>query len=171
MRQLADDRDIDRALTWIVSVLRRHRVPFQIVGGLAAYAYGGRRPIVDLDFYAPLADADSFLAEIAEHTVWGPEDYQDDSWKLRFMKIDYGPVRIEIGDTSSEPELFDRIAHRWVRQHIDFTRSTSRTAFGMVLPVMPLEELLSYKAALSRPVDLLDIEELTAANPTQPTTA
>lgn len=73
MRQLADDRDIAGALSWVVSALCRHRVPFQIVGGLAACAYGGRRPIVDLDFYAPLADADSFLAEIAQHTVWGPQ--------------------------------------------------------------------------------------------------
>jgi hypothetical protein len=136
--------------------------------GLAAYAYGGRRPVVDLDFYAPLADADSFLAKVAEHTVWGPEDYQDESWKLRFMKIDYGPVRTEVGDTSSEAEFFDRVAHRWVRQHIDFTRSTPRTVFGVVLPLIPLEHLLAYKAALNRPVDLLDITELTAASPAQP---
>jgi hypothetical protein len=168
MRPLAGDRDITGALTWVVSALGRHHVPFQVVGGLAAHAHGGRRPIVDLDFYAPLAGADSFLAEIAEHVVWGPEDYQDESWRLRFMKIDYGPVRIEIGDTSGEPEFFDPVAHRWVLQHIDFSRSVSRTAFGVVLPVMPLEDLLNYKAALNRPVDLLDIAELTAANPTRP---
>ncbi|GIH13884.1 hypothetical protein [Rugosimonospora africana] len=98
MRPLADDRDIATALTWVVSALRRQHVPFQVVGGLAAHAYGDRRPIVDLDFYAPLVAADGFLTEIAEHIV-------------------------------------------------------------------PLKDLPSYKAALNRPVDLLDIAELTAANP------
>jgi hypothetical protein len=35
MRPLADDRAITSALTWVVSALRRHHVPFQVVGGRA----------------------------------------------------------------------------------------------------------------------------------------
>ena len=36
------------------------------------------------------------------------------------------------------------------------------TVQGVAVEVMPLAELLRYKRALARPVDLADVEELTA---------
>jgi hypothetical protein len=57
-----DAEKISQALNWIVSLLNRHHIPYQIVGGLAAKAYGARRALVDIDMYVPLEQAAGALA-------------------------------------------------------------------------------------------------------------
>ena len=66
------------ALAWVVDLLRRHNIPFQAVGGLAARAYGATRPLVDLDFYLPLGEScPVLLPEVSPYVTWGPEHYRD----------------------------------------------------------------------------------------------
>ena len=149
------------ALRWIVSILDRNRVSYQVVGGLAAMAHGGTRPLNDIDLYAPLSGQSRLLADVRECTVWGPERYRDDVWDLVFMKIDFDGVRIEIGDTTSGPRYFDARHRCWTAQRVDFRRSRTMEVLGVPVNVMPLGDLLDYKRALSRPVDRQDIEELT----------
>ncbi|HEY9391744.1 MAG TPA: hypothetical protein VIR27_18480 [Mycobacteriales bacterium] len=148
------------AITWVSGVFTDHRVPFQIVGGTAAFAHGGRRPIVDIDIYAPLSQAGPLLDEIRRHIVWGPESYRDQHWDLTFLKIDYGDARIEIGDTDSSPRYYSATHGMWLDQVIDYSRSVWLSVFDVVVPVMPLPELIEYKTALGRPVDLVDVAEL-----------
>ena len=45
-------------------------------------------------------------------------------------------------------------------QTIDYERSVWLPVWGVVVPVMPLPDLIEYKAALGRPVDLVDVTEL-----------
>lgn len=163
MRELASVEEIGQALEWICGVLRERRVPFQVVGGLAAHVFGASRPVVDIDMYAPLSEHPELLPALAAATVWGPQHYRDESWDLVFMKLDHGRVRIEIGDSSANPRLFDQIAQRWTDQRIDFSRSVQHTAFGVCVPVIPKQELIAYKTALNRDVDLVDIAQIAAA--------
>ena len=102
------------------------------------------------------------MRDLRPDTVWGQAHYRDDAWDLVFMKIDFAGVRIEIGDASSSPQYFDAGRGCWVDQGVDFSRSQRRTVQGVAVEVMPLAELLRYKRALARPVDLADVEELTA---------
>ena len=155
-------RDVHDALAWVVATLDRHHCPYQVVGGLAALAYGGRRPLNDIDLYAPVAGFPGLVRDLRPYTVWGPAHYRDDAWDLVFMKIDFAGVRIEIGDASSPAQYFDAGRACWVDQGVDFSRSQRRTVQGVAAEVMPLAELLRYKRALARPVDLADVQELTA---------
>lgn len=98
-----DRRRIARALAWIVGALRRHGVPHQAVGGLAARAYGARRPLNDIDFYVPFNRAAGVLEEVRPFVVWGPEHHAGDEWDLTYLKIDYHGQRIELGDSSTTP--------------------------------------------------------------------
>jgi hypothetical protein len=148
------------ALTWIVSTLNQHEVSYQVVGGLAALAYGGTRPLHDIDLYAPLSGRPGLLTELHPYTVWGPEHFQDAARDLVFMKIDFDGIRIEIGDSVLHPRLFDAQQHRWVDQRVDYDRSHRRVVLGVPVDVMPLADLLDYKRALGRPVDMQDITEL-----------
>ena len=120
-----DRRRISTALAWIADGLRRHGVSHQAVGGLAARAYGARRPLVDIDFYVPFDEAADLLEEVRPFVVWGPEHHTGDKWDLTYLEIDYHGQRIELGDSSSDPRYFNAEDGRWERQRIDFGNSTT----------------------------------------------
>lgn len=159
MSRRESDASAASALAWVVDLLRRHRIPFQAVGGLAARAYGATRPLVDLDFYLPMERLPELLPEIAPHLVWGPEHHRDESWDITFVKLSYAGQPIEFGD-SADAYLFDRAAGAWTRQEIDFQRSEWREVLGVRVPVIPRTELIAYKRQLDRDVDRLDLEEI-----------
>ena len=156
------------ALTWIVSTLNQHEVSYQVVGGLAALAYGGTRPLHDIDLYAPLSGRPGLLTELHPYTVWGPEHFQDAARDLVFMKIDFDGIRIEIGDSVLHPRYFNAYQHRWVDQRVDYDRSRRRIVLGVPVDVMPLADLLDYKRGLARPVDRQDIAELSGPTVAKP---
>ena len=152
-----------QGLRWIVELLRRLDVPFQAVGGLAANAYGARRPPADLDFYVPTRRLEEVAESAAACVVRAPARYQDESWDLTFMKLEYHGSRIELGGADGA-RYFDRQAGHWREARIDFSLSIEQTVFGVRVPVMPLEQLIEYKRRLRREVDLQDIAELVSAN-------
>jgi hypothetical protein len=148
------------ALAWTVGVLERRGVPYQVVGGLAARAYGAERPIVDVDLYVPFDRAQGALEEIRPNVVWGPEHHADEEWDLTFLKADFGGQRVELGDSSSDPRFFDREEGRWVSQRVDYDTSARMELIGVPAWVMPEEELVRYKRVLGRPVDLEDVAQI-----------
>jgi len=78
------------------------------------------------------------------------------------VKLEFDGVRVEVGDTSSGPRYFDRERSDWVDQVMDFGSSESMEVLGVTVNVMPVDHLVAYKTALGRPVDLQDIDELSA---------
>lgn len=143
-----------------MGVLERHGVPYQVVGGLAARAYGATRPIVDVDLYVPFDRAEAALEEIRPHVVWGPKHHAGDEWDLTFLKADYGGQRVELGDSSSEPKFFDQHAGHWVPQCVDYEAGVRIELLGVRAWVMPEEELVRYKLVLGREVDLADVAQI-----------
>jgi hypothetical protein len=155
----AADREFAHALRWITEIMAGASARYQAVGGLAARAYGSRRPLVDLDFYMPAQDLARVLKELGPHRVWGPEPFRDDCWDLTFTRVEWQGVRIELADAEGA-RYYSRAQGRWVDQRIDFGRSTRRTVLGVEVPVMPKDRLIAYKRDLDRPVDRRDLEEI-----------
>jgi len=158
-----ETENISRALEWIVTLLNRHRIPYQAVGGLAAQAYGAQRPLVDIDLHIPLEQAGVALEEMQPSIVRQPAPHQSASWNLVYLALEYQGVWIEIGDSGSEPRFFNGRDQRWELQSIDYRASQIVQLYGVKVAVMPKAELLSYKRMLNREVDHLDIEEITPA--------
>jgi hypothetical protein len=154
------------ALEWIVRAAGRHGLPYQVVGGLAALAHGGSRPLHDIDLYMPFGDPrwPDFLTEVKPHVVWGPESVVEGSWYLTYLKIDRHGQRIEIGDPAGL-RIRDAATGEWIDQVIDFGSSVSRTALGCDIDVMPVDQLVAYKRILGRDVDRQDVRELTSGPP------
>jgi hypothetical protein len=153
-------RKVGGALAWIVGVLERHSVPYQVVGGLAARAYGATRPIFDVDLYVPFDRAKGALEEIQPHVLWGPEHHAGEEWDLTFLKADFGGQRVELGDSSNDTKFFDRGRGRWVAQRVDYGAGVRVELFGVRAWVMPREDLVRYKLLLGRGVDLDDVGQI-----------
>ena len=156
-----DPQKIGEALNWIVSLLNRHAVPYQIVGGLAAKAYGASRPLVDIDIYVPMEKAQAALEEMRAYVIREPLPHLSASWELIYMALSYHGMYIEIGDSSTNPRFYNRRDQRWEPQPINFANSTIMQLYGVEVNIMPGDELLSYKAMLDREVDHIDIQEIT----------
>lgn len=157
-------RHTARALTWIVGALREHNILYQVVGGLAARAYGANRPLADIDLYVPFDLAADLLGKIRPFVTWKPERYVDEAWDMTFLKLDLYGQWIELGDSSTDPRFFSAKNGCWERQHIYYANSTSARMFDIEIEVMPKDELIRYKSSLGREVDLTDIGQMMGAS-------
>lgn len=152
-------RDTASALRRIVGVLRNHGIRFQISGGLAARIYGSRRQLADIDIEIPDAAFRKVLPDLGKSVVYGPRRYRDRSWDILLVTLRYGGQEIDLCGCDSE-RIYDRRAGRWRKQKIDLGRAVRKRAYGLVLPVVPLDDLIGYKKLLRRRVDLRDLREL-----------
>ncbi|OQA18126.1 MAG: hypothetical protein BWY63_02155 [Chloroflexi bacterium ADurb.Bin360] len=151
---------ISQALEWLVALLKRHEVPYQIVGGLAAQAYGAERPLVDIDLYVPMELLQSAMAELSPYLIRNARPTQSAFWRLTYLALDYHGAPIQIADSTTDPRFYNRKDQRWEPQIIDYAASQRVTLYGVEVDVMPREELLRYKALLDREVDRADIQAL-----------
>lgn len=158
---------IQNALRWIAGILEDLEVPFQVVGGLAAQAYGATRPLVDIDLYIPDDCFDDVQSRVKDYMTFGPEHIKNPAWDITFMALDYEGQQIELGGAESA-KIFDRHAQQWMQEEIDFAEAERRTLYGIEVPVMPRAKLIAYKSKLSRRVDLDDIREMEAADQAAP---
>ncbi len=147
------------ALRWIRDELDRMGIPFQAVGGLAARAHGGTRPLVDLDFYIPERHLESVARALAAHVVRPLAEHRDEHWDLTFLVLDWAGWRIEIAGAESA-RVRDVGSGAWMPADIGFDRSVPIEVDGVSIPVMPRSELLAYKRGLDREVDRADLAEL-----------
>lgn len=150
-----------RALAWITQSLKKNKLPYQIVGGLAAITHGGSRPLHDIDLYVPFDEPNwtDFFEFVQPYVTWGPEAVVEGSWDLFYVKINYHGQKIEIGD-SNHVKIQNCATGKWITQQIDFGSSVSKVIFDCKIDVMPKDQLIAYKKLLGRAVDLQDIHDL-----------
>ena len=135
---------MERALGWIVMLLEKSHIPFQITGGLAAHLYGARRPVNDIDIDIPNFAFDVILPEVRDHIIFGPDRYRDSTWDIYLMTVDYHGQETDL--TGIENGLiFNKESGEWERHLVNLTDVTMVEAFGMVLPVQNARDLIHYK--------------------------
>jgi hypothetical protein len=156
-------KDPKAALHWIVAILNRHRVPFQITGGLAAKAYGSDRDLVDIDIDIPEEAFSRIVPEVRAYLLFGPAAYRDPSWDLQLMTLLYRGQEIDLCG-AHQARIFDQARKEWVNLMADFSTSEVKEVLGIPLPVVCRKDLLHYKRKLGRGVDRMDIA---AIDPTE----
>jgi hypothetical protein len=145
------NENVYSALKWIVGKLDGFRVEYQITGGLAAFWYGSKRKIYDIDL--EVSDSDLYrLSKICrEYIIYGPSRYVDEHFDLLLMTLDYGGQLIDVCG-------IDSMSIRGEIQEIDLGSSVEVDGYRVVR----LEDLVSYKKLLCREVDLIDIKYLSS---------
>lgn len=151
--------DPKAALIWITDILVKLQIPFQIAGGLAANAYGSKRKLHDIDIDIPEEAFNALAKEVKEFIIYGPSHFKDEAWDLMLMTLNYQGQLIDLSG-AHETKIFDKISGRWQHLDTDFSAVEIKDVFGLPLPIIAFDELLSYKKILARDVDLLDIAAL-----------
>jgi RimJ/RimL family protein N-acetyltransferase len=161
MSSTDNESKLSEALNWLVSLLNRYQIPYQVVGGLAAQVYGARRPLVDIDLYIPMEQLSPALAELEPYMIRKPRPHLSSGWDLTYLVLEYQGQAIQIGDSSSHPRFYNRRDQRWEPQVIDYPTSQKVKLYGVEINVMPRDDLIHYKTLLDRDVDRADLQEMT----------
>ncbi len=154
-----EERNTEAAFRWIVGLLQKHSIPFQISGGFAARLYGSKRELADIDIGIPDDRFEELMPEVKEYITFGPAHFVDDRWDLKLMSLKYEGQKIDIAGRDAI-KFFDMESNAWVPGHRDLVISEIKTVYGIAVPVIPKRSLIAYKRKLMREVDLEDLEAL-----------
>jgi hypothetical protein len=152
-------KDTESALKWIVNILQKHNIPFQIGGGFAARMYGVDRELVDIDIAIPTDKLNELLPEVKDYITHDLRHYLDEKWDCIGMTINYKGQEIDFVGAQGK-KIFDEINKKWITLENDFSNNEYKEIYGLTIPLMPKEKLITYKSILKREVDLLDLEGL-----------
>ncbi|EOW0283724.1 MazG-related protein [Vibrio cholerae] len=148
------------ALLWLKELLESKQISYQIVGGLATKIHGGSREVADIDLYIHKSDAHKILADVSQYISKPLTHYIEGSWDLEYFQLIYGSQKIEIG-LAPGTKIRASESDEWYELHTNFERSVSCEYLGVVVPTIPVDDLVAYKRVLGREVDWIDIQELT----------
>ena len=152
-------RDTESAFKWIVGLLQKHEIPFQIKGGFASNLSGVKRELADLDISIPEDRFEELFPDIKDFIKYGPEQYLDEEWDIKLITLKYKFQNIDIAG-AFEKKNFDKVNKKWVATPSNFENSVYMDAYGLKVPVIAKEDLIAYKKLILRDVDIIDIEAL-----------
>jgi len=156
-------RKTKEALKWIVSILRKNKIAFEITGGFASRIYGSKRPLADIDIEVPDKAIPKMQQLTKKYIIYGPKEYKDRNFDLLLMTLSYKGQKIDICGKDSE-ELYDKKKEKWIKEKINLTKSKPKKVDNLILPIVPLKELIDYKKELGRDVDKKDVRDLSKKN-------
>lgn len=151
--------NIKEVLTYIINILTELKIPFHLTGGVAAIAYGAKRPLYDIDIDIPENQFEKLYLRVKEFVTFGPGNFKDQKWDLTMMTIKYRDVSIDISGAYTG-KIFDEKSNKWLKYNSDLKNTETHEVFGLSLPVISKEVLISYKTILGRPTDLEDIDAM-----------
>jgi len=152
-------KNTEGAFRWIIGILQKHNVPFQIKGGFASRLYGVDRELADIDISIPEDRFDELLPDIRNFIKSGPRQYLDEEWDIKLITLKYEGQYIDIAG-AFEKKNFDKTNQKWVNIPSNFDTSVYMYVYGLNVPVIAKEELIAYKKLILRDVDIFDINAL-----------
>ena len=156
-----EGKNTEEAFKWIVSLLNKHSIPFQIAGGFAARLYGSERELADIDIGISDKRFDELNQDVKEYVTFGPAQYIDEKWDLKLMTLKYKNQEIDIAGEDGI-KIFDKESKVWISAGRDLSISENKEVYGLTVPVIPKEALIAYKKILMREVDQADLKALGA---------
>jgi len=137
-------KNTKKAFVWIINILRKHKVPFCISGGLAAKIYGSKRPLADIDIEVADDGFVKILPEIKKYLTYGPERCRDKTYNLLLTTLKYSGQEIDLCGANSSL-LFDKKNKKWIKERIPLTKAVRKKVYGLIVPIIPLYYLIYYK--------------------------
>ncbi|MEK7567402.1 MAG: hypothetical protein AAB513_00570 [Patescibacteria group bacterium] len=147
------------AFRWIVDILNKHNVKFVVSGGLAARAYGSPRQLNDIDLDIEEFGFSKIIEDVKKYVISGPEEHKSRAFMNKLLKLDYDKVIIDLAEVGGS-KIFNNKTQKWEIDNTNLSRNEIRNVFGIMVPVMIRDDVITYKSKSPRPEDLIDIEAL-----------
>ncbi len=151
-------KNTEAALKWIVEILVRNKITFQITGGFAAKLYGSNRELADIDIDVKEDCFDQLLPEVKQYVLSGPEEYKDEEFDVKLMTLEY---KGQVIDIAGKAKIFYKNLKEWIEIKPDFLNNNYISIYDINIPVITKKALIEYKSKLLREVDKEDISALT----------
>ena len=151
-------RDTKEAFHWIIRILKKYEVPYQISGGLAAKIYGSSRPLADIDIDISEEKFVDILPDVKPYIIFGPERFRNENFDLSLITLNYMGQEIDL--CSQHVKIRDAKTGEWHDNSTDFSRYELQEVYDITIPVIKKDDLVNYKKILGRPVDLEDIKQM-----------
>ena len=101
-------KDTEGALKWIVNILEKHQINFEVRGGFVARIYGSDRELADIDIQIKNTHLGEIFSEIKNYIIFGPQKYKDKNWDLLLLTLRYKGQDIDISGLGSV-RIFNKI--------------------------------------------------------------
>ena len=142
----------------VLSACLNHSMPIQLTGGVAAFMYGAKRPLYDVDFTVFDADLERCSLLCLPYSSCAVTAFEDEFWRFRQFSCVVNGWNVDVAGHSAQ--LFSAQHRRWVDWTSDLSRPCLKSCWGELLPLEPLDQLIEWKSQLRRPADLLDLGQL-----------
>jgi hypothetical protein len=153
------NKNSKKALYWVVNELNKRKIPFALVGGIAANIYGTTRLLNDIDIDIPENKLALVAQELSDYLNFDPEHSISKCFDCQLIGLNYFGQEIELGGAESL-KIKDVDSGQWLSWPTDLNAVEWHTYLGLSVPVIAKNKLIAYKKLAGRDVDLLDVKEL-----------
>ena len=152
-------KNTKEAFRWIIGIIKENNIPFLISGGFAAKLYGANRPLYDIDIEVPDKYFNKLLLLVKNKVIYGPKRYLDETFDILLMTLKYQGQEIDISGCETD-KLYNHETKQWEPGEIKIDNFTEKNIYGLKVPVIKKQDLLTYKSKTKRSVDLEDIKDI-----------
>jgi len=145
------------ALKWIVEILNKKNIIYQISGGFAAKAYGSRRPLNDIDIDIPEDRFVDILEEVKPYIIFGPQYANDGKWDMQIMTLNFKGQEVDISG-AFETKVSNKNRTKWIPIPVNFSKVRKIEIESIKVNVTSPEDLIEYKQHLDGQHQIVDIK-------------
>jgi hypothetical protein len=153
------EEKLEQALRWIVLILNKRKVEYQISGGLAAHLYGSNRPINDIDIDIPENKFNHIYDSIKDYITFGPKQFKDQRWDMKAVILNYNGQEIDIGG-AYKTKICDTNKGKWVNLPANLSTAKNFNINGLEIKICNPYDLAEYKRLLKGQHQQNDIQAI-----------
>lgn len=128
------------------------------IGGLAAIAWGAKRPLADIDIQVQQDDMLRVRELFKNYIETDLRHYRTERWDIKQMILVFDGVTVDVCQAEEFYVLNDNTKHL---VPVTIHKAVFTALEGITIPVMPKNDLINYKQKLLREVDQEDLGSLT----------
>lgn len=150
-----------KVLRLLVDAFNKSNIKFQASGGLGAIAYGGTRPLYDIDLEIYTKDAERVRELFKDYLTTGWHRYEENKFDLWLMCLRIDGISVDINGVDGSVIIAQGGEHVLQPEKM---KTEKRIVEGIEIPVQDKDAFIAYKRLLARDTDLQYVRETPASS-------